>query len=414
MAVVSTLGVAWLFAAPSASSAGGPRGVVARWLTRDVPASGQAVVHASSMAVGPDSSVYHLIPASGRIVHQDPNGKFLNSWSAGLPSGPSLADLAVLRDGRVAVSDPAENVVRLFGPDGTSKGSWGGSSGVVFSDPRGLAVSPTGQVAVWDDSGTQILNPDGSFVRRISNQGIAAGSLHMALGTSDLYTVLVSAGGRGSPPTVVLAWPPTGSYTSAFPGPLGEYGAALDIAPTGTLWIADDNSRSAIAVSGGREVERCSLESLAPVDVAVAPSGDVFVTESDLVIKLGAHPPAGADTCSAPRLSRLRLTLARHTRQLRVTARTSDRGSAYARVDTLKRAAGCWSQSARRIGPRCVSRHGRQTTSAQHGPALTVRVSIPCDHRATRYRVSLSLRDSLRRRSNVLVGAFKRSSCARR
>lgn len=399
-----------LFVAQAPARAALPRGFEAQWANTDQALPGAPGVSASSITVGPDGSVYQLVPSMGRILHQNVDGAFLESWSVGQTSGGAQADIAVLHDGRVAVTDPTHDLVLLFTPHGSPAGSWGGgANGLSFADPQGIAVSPTGQVGVWDASGTQILNPDGSFVRAIANERIAAGSLHMGLGASDLYTVFPPAVSPGSAPTQVIRWTPDGRNPTFFSEPKSQDNQqiGLDVDQDGLVWLGDANSRTATALrADGSILEACSLErrpyqAIAPIDAAVGPDGAVVATAGNQVVKLGPDNVGGAKTCSPPTLSNLVVTPRRPTtltRSLRVNVRASDGGDLYTRLDTLRLTNRCRV----RPGPGCVLKRGQVRIGRPGAPNLSVRLPLPRSHRSARYRLLVEIRDDLGRRSDQL------------
>ena len=205
-------------------------------------------LHPDGTAFHPDGS--HAHPSTGSLIPVDrfvrqpngtfahhPNGTFVSrGWLVQLPNGSlvpsgSLAfefgsfgsvsrefdsptDVAVGPDGRIAVAEPGNYIVRVFHPNGSAAlefGSRGHGDGH-FNTPRHVAVGPDGRIVVGDTGKqrVQVFNADGSpelaFGSAGDGEGMFRGLSDVAVGPDGRIAVADVNNGR------VQVFHPNGSF----------------------------------------------------------------------------------------------------------------------------------------------------------------------------------------------------------
>src|SRR5437763_615827 len=109
---------------------------------------------------------------------------FVASWG-GLGTGPGQFNqprgLAVSSSGDVYVADSLNNRVQRFAADGTFLGQWGGAGAGdgQFQGPYGVTIGPTGDVFVVDRNNHRVqrFSPSGAFVSTFGSVGAGPGQL---------------------------------------------------------------------------------------------------------------------------------------------------------------------------------------------------------------------------------------------
>jgi hypothetical protein len=101
----------------------------------------------AAIAAGADGTVW--IWRQGSMEQYDADWGLLQSWTG--PTG-NLADFVVAESGRLYCTISTEDQLAIYESDGTLVGSVGrnGSGPEAFNTPLGIAVSPTGWIAVAD------------------------------------------------------------------------------------------------------------------------------------------------------------------------------------------------------------------------------------------------------------------------
>lgn len=276
------------------------------------------------MASSGDVYVTGTMPESGGsrvvIVRVAAGGRIDQTWD--LTSGSleprdgrarGVADIAVAPTGDVVITDQGFNRIQVFTPDGRFLRRWGhdggdGSEGVGnggFKNPRGLAVSPTGEVAVGDQYGVQRFTLTGAFIGAAPPSLLAGEAPHLAYASATSLWIPVTALGR-----LVRLDTTSGAVTASFSASGGIFAGAetvegFAVGPSGNPWIVDSEDGALLQYSpsgpllrscrvGDPEASSQSLplaRRLVPVYVAMNAAGDAAVT---------------VETSTGPQLWRLR------------------------------------------------------------------------------------------------------------
>lgn len=329
-----------------------PSGIVSTWRNVDPGSAANGhLLTTTAIAVAPSGDVYELDPVEGRVLVRSALGAFKTSWSLGgrLDQG---ADLAVDHLGRVFVTDPAADLVRIFAFTGSQLGEWGmGFGGLTFSHPTAVSVSPGGAIAIRDATGVRVVAtngaPEGS-VRVTSGTGLAVGH-------TSIFDLLFD-----SNPTV-RRFARTGPFLSSwtiFRPPDGRSGESprldgVDTDSAGRVWVANSDSSSIVAYGvTGRPRVTCdgkpgdrSPESAR--DVAVQSPSSVFVTTGRTTVHLGSPGIRGRSVCRPPALLRLAVTAAR-AGAIHLVATTSVNSYLYVGFGRTARTRTCQSAAALR------------------------------------------------------------------
>jgi DNA-binding beta-propeller fold protein YncE len=177
--------------------------------------------------------------------------------TASLEAGPfsfqvgglaSPASAAIDDKGYIFVVEEVGCRVRVFGPEGAPRRSWGsfGSAPGQFSDPRGMTLGPDGNVYVSDTGNhrVQVFEPDGTFVRVFGRRGTQPGSFHDPLGLAvDSERIYVADSGNDRVQIFLL--------DGTFEREIGGFGREpgqfnqpvdVDVDRDGSLFVADRNN----------------------------------------------------------------------------------------------------------------------------------------------------------------------------
>ncbi len=186
-----------IYSEPVATQAPDPYGAGVRALVlKDQASLPGAVVR--GVALAPDGSVFLADTLNHRIWHVQADGTV--SSFGGYGTGPGQFnepwDVAVDGDGVIYVADTWNHRIQKFAPDTTPLGSWGGLVQVtvtglptaqgLFYGPRGLAISPAGELYVSDTGNkrVQVFDLEGAFLREFGGSGTRAGALDEPVGIS--------------------------------------------------------------------------------------------------------------------------------------------------------------------------------------------------------------------------------------
>ena len=109
---------------------------------------------ASSLAVGPDTTVYAINADRSQVTRLTAGGARLGEWKGPRPGEPFRAapSVAVGPDGTIYVADWGASRIHLFAPDGRFLSAWVGppEGQVDIYTPVALAVAPDGSVFVLE------------------------------------------------------------------------------------------------------------------------------------------------------------------------------------------------------------------------------------------------------------------------
>ena len=126
---------------------------------------------ASSMAVGPDHSIWLTDSELNRVENWSADGRFLKAWGGFGSLGSTFrypAGIAVDQAGNVYVVETVGHQVQKLAPDGTVITAWGrsGARPGEFLVPSGIALDSTGNVYVADEEGARVqkFSPDGNYL----------------------------------------------------------------------------------------------------------------------------------------------------------------------------------------------------------------------------------------------------------
>ena len=266
----------------------------------------------SGIDVGPDGRVYVADSGNARLQVFTPDGEHLATWP--LPNSSRPTGLVVRADGVTLVADFTGDRILVLGADGTIQDAWAGGTDEVadLAAPSGIALTPSGTVVVVEFMGQQVreLDSEGRFLRFIDGGSPAAthvterlpipGMEEMAAGrlyafpsdavvapngtlyvtNTHAYEVLVFGPNR----ELAAGWGTKGAEPGQWEVPVG-----LDLDQAGNLYIADSaNFRVQVLGPDGnplvvtRANERwyeTTRRIYSPLDVAVAPSGRLYVAD---------------------------------------------------------------------------------------------------------------------------------------
>lgn len=203
----------------------------------------------AAVAVDRAGNLYVADTDNDRIQKLSPDGKVAAVWGTyGTHSGQFFAPqgVAVDRQGNVYVADTYNHRIQKLSPSGKVLDVWGtyGSAPGQFYDPTGIALDSRGNIYVADENNNRIqkLGPQGNVIRVWGSQGSGAGQLNEPSGVAvDPYgNVYVTDQFNGrvekfSPDGGFLAtWGKFGSGPGQFRLP---WGPAVD--QEGDLYVAD-------------------------------------------------------------------------------------------------------------------------------------------------------------------------------
>ncbi|MCB1017492.1 MAG: carboxypeptidase regulatory-like domain-containing protein [Acidimicrobiales bacterium] len=268
------------------------------------------------IAVAPDGTVYVADSGNDRIQHFEADGDFLGTWgSPGSAAGHfnSPRGLAVAADGTVFVADFGNDRIQHLDADGQFLSAWGPNPGPQEIDaPIDVAVAPDGSVLVANtsaDGRVQRYTSAGAFVA----QWVPDDFVPMALDAGPDGRVYVAEQGlnSGAPGEVVVltaaltdpvAFPEPSTHSS--PAATREPGdlylpSGLTVDGAGVVTVSDSDWRVGASIVARRTDHLTRFDddgvllarlgsadtAASPqfdrvTDVAVAPSGEQYVTDS--------------------------------------------------------------------------------------------------------------------------------------
>jgi tripartite motif-containing protein 71 len=260
-----------------------------------------------ALASDPAGDTYVADTANDRIEVFGPDGELQRTIGAsGRDPGVLTAPRGVATDptGGLLVSDTVGDRVELFAPGGDAFASaWTSAGGrrAGFERPAGIGVDPRGSVYVADEGNARLAHMwgDGSFLSEIGGpddlggaglNGVqsvavspAGGNVYMADSGHNRILVYDQAG------ALLAHWGAEGGNGAGGSGP-GEFmhPQGVAVAPSGNVYVADTNNNRVVELSGGGEV-LAQWGSLGgrdgafhqPTGVAVDAAGRVYVVDRE-------------------------------------------------------------------------------------------------------------------------------------
>lgn len=154
------------------------------------------------IAIAPDGAIYVVDMRNARVERFNKDGSFARQFGGPgrgdgqfwRESGRGPTGIAVDQQGFVYVADTWNHRVEKFTADGAFVTKWGSYSNLVaptpspdrtgFFGPRGLAISPAGEVYVTDTGNGRVVvfDRDGKFLREFGSKGAGPNQLNEPVG----------------------------------------------------------------------------------------------------------------------------------------------------------------------------------------------------------------------------------------
>ena len=213
----------------------------------------------AGMDVGPDGNLYVVSAGSHEIIVIDPAGNVVRRWGEEgsgdgqflfhrTPADPvdAIGSVAVSQDGSVYVADMVNDRVQQFTSEGAfvrAFGGYGADDGQ-FLEPFDVAVGPDGSVYVVDDlrDDIQRFSADGSYLETVGRHGAADGEMDNTSGidVDRAGRVLNADSGNDR----IQAWDGDGTFLWSRGGSAdpGFFSGLVDIAADtdGSVYVGDD------------------------------------------------------------------------------------------------------------------------------------------------------------------------------
>ena len=217
-------------------------------------------------------------------------------WYFKNPSG-----LAVAPDGSVYIVDTGNNRIQQFSAEGRFIRKWGtaGSENGQFNKPKGIVITSDGSVYI-DDAGndrTQKFSSKGKFIRKWQGRNSEDGELSFSTSSNigldggrytvdDFNHLIKQYDAEGN---LIRTWGSSGSKHGLFNFNAGLMG--LTTSADGSVFVADyANNRIQQFNDQGKFTKAWGNEVIftLPRDLAIAPDGNVYVTDAFKVTQFNA------------------------------------------------------------------------------------------------------------------------------
>lgn len=258
-------------------------------IDRDSPDNG---IPAAGLAITPAGDLLVPDPVSSRILRLSPANR--RYWITPRTSCGTFAPAGMSVDhrGRILLANWKDATVQVLSASGVQRALWGGCPTTPFHYPFGVAVDAKENVYVADTGNNKIekLAPDGHMLLSWPVNGLPVAAPGGIAGGRDGNIYVANAAGATvdvyAPDGRRLArWGEKGTAPGQFDAPL-----SIAVAPTGEVYIADsDNNRvqklsaagAVLAVWGGPEQRGAGAAQFnTPGGVAVGADGAVYIADS--------------------------------------------------------------------------------------------------------------------------------------
>lgn len=278
------------------------------WVGDNGPAVKAILIQAEGVCAGPNGNIYIADSGDNRVRKVTPDGVIhtlagtgtRGSSGDGGPAASALLNspygLACDGQGNVFIADLGNGLVREVSPKGiiTTIAGGGGAAGSL-SAPRNLALDGLGNLYVSDFNGQRIYElPVGGMLTVIAGTGIAgaAGDGGTALQAQFRYPAGLALDGQDS-----LYIADSGNHlirklTQGMISSVARAATPTGVAFGGALYVADPSAGQVLKVAP--DGSSAAILTGAAQDLAFAPDGSLYVSESTSVLKLAPGAAAAS------------------------------------------------------------------------------------------------------------------------
>ena len=228
-----------------------------------------------------------------QVLKYDRDGNVLTSWGGSgsgegqftfvaPPDGLALKGFITLDEmGNVYVSDPANNRVQKFDPDGNFLGMWMTvADGAPFNAPGPLSADMNGHIYVADFDGVHQFTLEGSYVRTLPTAGeVAFDSQGNAYATIAFQNMFAKLDGDGQPQS---SWGGEGDIQDG----LFNFPLWMEIDSNDAIYVSDHSGRVQIFDTEGSFLGRFNLTTLEHMQLKI-PATITMDSENHLYVGAG-------------------------------------------------------------------------------------------------------------------------------
>ncbi|MGE4119741.1 MAG: 6-bladed beta-propeller [Candidatus Nitrosocosmicus sp.] len=152
--------------------------------------------------VDSNNNLYVIDDGTDRIQKFDNNGNFLSVWHTGIQSdGSNHKDISINYLDKIYISDPVNNRIYTFNPDGLQLSTWSSDSlyPVFLQSPTSIATGPNSDIYVIDNDYTRIQKFDnnGTFVNEYHTSDAESNLRLSDLDVNQLGNIVATTDPRG-------------------------------------------------------------------------------------------------------------------------------------------------------------------------------------------------------------------------